>query len=241
MEYHSPRDVMVSYSEVKVSRTWKHTEVVQDWINHNKCHLTLVYPRSDRHDASNYDPSAAWACGVQLAALNYQTHDIFHHINMGKFKQNGNVGYVLKPGNMLAAPVEHFVVPIRLIVHIISAQQLPKPGGKMKGEIIDPFIQLHVHGAHEDIKMRKTKVIDNNGFNPVFNEIFAFDIHNPDVSSLTFVVLDSSLLEQTEFIAYSSIPINCIRPGLRSVCLYDKHGMRDGDFEFATLFKSPNS
>ena len=230
-----PQDVMVSYSEVKVSRAWKYAEVVQNWINHNKNHLTLIYPKSDRSDASNYDPSAAWACGVQLASLSYQTHDIFHHINNGKFRQNGGVGYVLKPENMLSTRIEHFVVPVRLIVHVVSAQQLPKPSGKSKGEIIDPFIQLHVHGAHEDSKMRTTRVIDNNGFNPVFNEIFEFDVHNPDVSSLTFVVLDSDSLGQTEFIAYSSMPINCIRSGLRSVSLYNKQGMRDGDFEFASL------
>ena len=231
-----PVDVMVSYSELKVSRMWKHTDAIQDWINHNRSHLCLTYPKSERHDSSNYDPTAAWACGVQLAALNYQTHDIYHHVNNGKFRQNGNVGYVLKPENMLTAKIEHFIVPIRLTIHIISAQQLPKPGGKMHGEIIDPFVQLHLHGAHEAVKMQKTKVIDNNGFNPVFNEVFHFDIHNSDIANLTFVVLDSSLLEQTEFIAYSSMPINCIRPGFRTVLLLDKNGMRDGDFEFATLF-----
>lgn len=231
-----PADVTVSFSELKVSTSWKHTEIIGNWINHNRSHLTRIYPKSDRRDSSNYDPTIAWACGSQLAALNYQTHDIFHHVNAGKFRQNGNVGYVLKPESMLSTDIEHFTVPIRLTIHIISAQQLPKPGGKAKGEIIDPFIQIHLHGAHEDEKLRKTKVIDNNGFNPVFNEVFYFDIHNPDVSHITLVVLDSSSMDQTEFIAYVSMPINCIRPGFRSLSLYDEQGMRDGDFEFASLF-----
>ena len=85
--------------------------------------------------------------------------------------------------------------------------------------------------------MQKTKVIDNNGFNPVFNEVFHFDIHNSDIANLTFVVLDSSLLEQTEFIAYSP----CLSTALdqdSEQYLLDKNGMRDGDFEFMTLFVS---
>ena len=198
--------------------------------------MTLIYPKSSRMDSSNYDPNIAWAVGAQIASINYKTFDKFKRIYDSKFRQNGSCGYVLKPEYMWMSPPRGFVtVPIRLTIHIISGQQLPKPGGKLHGEIIDPFVQIIVEGAHEDVKMQKTRVIDNNGFNPVWDEFFRFDIQNPDAAIIELAVYDYSFGDRLEFIAHSGIPLVCIRPGLRHVSLYDKYGMRDGDFEFASL------
>ena len=47
----------------------------------------------------------AWASGAQLVALNYQTHDLYMHYNRGKFLENGNVGYVLKPAFLRNFPL----------------------------------------------------------------------------------------------------------------------------------------
>ena len=198
--------------------------------------MSLIYPKSTRYDSSNFDPNVAWAVGAQLAALNYATDDKYKRLNDGKFRQNGSCGYVLKPEYMWKAPPHGFLqVPIRLTIHVISGQQLPKPGGKLHGEIIDPFVQLIIEGAHEDVRMQKTRVIDNNGFNPVWNEVFRFDIQNPDAAILELAVYDSSFGDRIEYIAHSSIPVACIRPGLRHVMLFNGKGMRDGDFEYASL------
>ena len=35
--------------------------------------LVRTYPRGTRFDSSNYDPTLMWGCGVQMAALNFQT------------------------------------------------------------------------------------------------------------------------------------------------------------------------
>ncbi|CAE7525607.1 plc, partial [Symbiodinium microadriaticum] len=91
-----------------------------------------IYPKGTRVDSSNLDPSPAWAAGNQLVALNYQTPCVQMHLNDGKFRENGECGYVLKPPFMITAvrPKQQ----IRLWVHVISAQQLPKPGGAKSGE-----------------------------------------------------------------------------------------------------------
>jgi hypothetical protein len=56
-------------------------------------------------------------------------------------------------------------------IHIISGQQLPKAGGRKSGEIIDPFVTIAIHGVHDDTKSFNTKVINNNGFNPIWDEV----------------------------------------------------------------------
>jgi len=37
-----------------------------------KC-LSRIYPKGQRVDSSNYDPTSMWNCGCHLTALNYQT------------------------------------------------------------------------------------------------------------------------------------------------------------------------
>lgn len=71
-----PPDMMASYGEVKVNKFSKHSEKVAQWIEHNKYHLSRIYPKGTRIDSSNYMPVSAWAAGNQLVALNYQTGDL---------------------------------------------------------------------------------------------------------------------------------------------------------------------
>ena len=66
-----------------------------------------------------------WAAGCQLVALNYQSNDLSMQINISKFKENGNTGYVLKPLYMIS-PDEPTEASIKLIVHVLSGQNLPK-------------------------------------------------------------------------------------------------------------------
>jgi len=130
-----------------------------------------VYPSALRIDSSNFDPTVPWMAGLQLVALNTQnTHDISYQMNYGKFLENGGCGYVTKPSYMLdtkfsPSPAERFTI------HIISGQQLPKPGGNQKGDIIDPFVMVHLNGNPLDTVHFRTKTVSDNGFNPVWNEV----------------------------------------------------------------------
>ena len=59
--------------------------------------LIRTYPDNKRVDSSNYSPVPAWNFGGQLVALNYQTSDVPMQLNRGRFRDNGNCGYLLRP------------------------------------------------------------------------------------------------------------------------------------------------
>jgi hypothetical protein len=65
-------------------------------------------------------------------------------ISKGKFRENGSCGYVLKPEYLRSSAA--MSPPVRLTIHIISGQQLPKPGAERTGEIIDPYIVINIIG-----------------------------------------------------------------------------------------------
>ena len=48
-------------------------------------------------------------------------------------------------------------------LQIISGYQFPKPNDSKKGEIIDPFIKIEIHGVKDDTQQCKTSVKTNNG------------------------------------------------------------------------------
>ena len=62
--------------------------------------MTILF-QAMRTDSSNYNPVPFWLCGVQIAALNFQTGEKEMQINQAWFKQNGGCGYVLKPDFMV--------------------------------------------------------------------------------------------------------------------------------------------
>ena len=66
--------------------------------------LIRIYPDNLRFDSSNYDPVASWNYGCQVVALNYQTPDLPMQLNRGRFRDNGNCGYVLRPPFLNPAP-----------------------------------------------------------------------------------------------------------------------------------------
>ena len=55
------------------------------------------------------------------------------------------------------------------------------------------------------------------------------------MTSVTFYVNDEDVLS-AEFIAFSSIPVNCLKTGFRCVRLYNANGKTDQDFEYTSLF-----
>ena len=44
-----------------------------------------AYPSGSRVESDNMDVAMAWALGVQMVALNYQTEDVGLHISQSKF------------------------------------------------------------------------------------------------------------------------------------------------------------
>lgn len=114
------------------------------------------------------------------------------------YARNGRAGYILKPEALRVQnhpvlsykPTKH-----KLVIRVISAQQLPRPKDAQGREIIDkntvdPYVRVEVHSptwptsamaaapvknnVDRDLKTR-TSVIRNNGFNPRWDETLELD------------------------------------------------------------------
>ena len=48
--------------------------------------------------------------------------------------------------------------------------------------IASPFVEVEVIGAEYDAAKVKTRVVQDNGFNPVWDETFSLRILNPDLA-----------------------------------------------------------
>lgn len=55
----------------------KDEDVRQDFIGHNRYHLTRAYPKTIRLTSTNFFPHHLWAVGVQMVAVNWQTFGEF--------------------------------------------------------------------------------------------------------------------------------------------------------------------
>ena len=143
-----------------------------------------------RVDSSNYDPGDSWTGGAQLVAMNFQTPDQAMRIYRGRFRDNGRSGYVLKPQHLLtphssSSPTS----PLRVTITFISGRQIPKPQGAVKGEVIDPFVSVYITGCASDRYHGKvTSKVDDNGFNPVWNEVSETSVSYP----LSYLFFQSS-------------------------------------------------
>eukprot|EP00004_Rigifila_ramosa_P011698 TRINITY_DN24_c0_g1_i6.p1 TRINITY_DN24_c0_g1~~TRINITY_DN24_c0_g1_i6.p1 ORF type:complete len:1277 (-),score=394.93 TRINITY_DN24_c0_g1_i6:93-3458(-) len=212
---------MSSFAEAKTAAL-----IVSDpvgFVEYNKKQLSRIYPAGFRFDSSNYDPTPAWAHGCQIVALNYQTASSPMFVNQGRFVDNGGSGYLLKPESLRTKVPKPSAKLIKL--NLISGRQLPKPGGSHKGEVIDPFVKIQVFGSgEEELVTFQTKTVNDNGFNPIWEQTFRFEIQDPDFATLLFRVYDEDIGNRQEFIGYAAIPVNLMRPGHRTIPLFDdKH------------------
>jgi hypothetical protein len=232
---------MHSIGETKISKIVKlYDNNPTLWRNYNSGHMTRTYPAASRVDSSNYNPILAWAMGCQLVALNFQTQDDNLALNDGRFRQQGNSGYVLKPDSLLGGDKP---ATKKITIRVLGGSCLPKPNGEKSGELVDPLVKVEMH----DVRMTNrgqeqfyivgnaTKPVDNNGYNPVWkHKGKEFVVESPDVAMVLFKVIDDDVGVDDE-IASAAIPVSCLRKGYRSVQLYDHHNSRLGPFQYATL------
>eukprot|EP00038_Savillea_parva_P017361 m.19984 g.19984 ORF g.19984 m.19984 type:complete len:1333 (+) comp3742_c0_seq1:562-4560(+) len=201
---------------------------------YNRRQLSRVYPHGRRLDSSNFDPQQMWNCGIQLVALNFQTPTSPMWLHHGKFLQNGNCGYLLKPKAMLDPAVlfnPHqpstfmmHVDQVKLSITVVSARHLNK---KVSGKgLVSPFVELEINGVPKDARRVKTRTISDNGFNPVWNERFDFKVRFPEMACLSVVVYDEDTFGDAVVVGQSVIPIGSkdsptLLSGWRSVQLYN--------------------
>uniref|UniRef100_A0A8C9W3Q1 Phosphoinositide phospholipase C n=1 Tax=Scleropages formosus TaxID=113540 RepID=A0A8C9W3Q1_SCLFO len=220
-----------SWQVSSLSETKAHQLIQQkpsQFVHFNQRQLSRIYPSSYRVDSSNYNPQPFWNTGCHLVALNYQTEGRVLQLNRAKFYSNGNCGYILKPKCMCEgafSPMVEDPLPTRLkkqlVLKIISGQQLPKPKDSMlgdRGEIIDPFVEVEIIGLPVDCCKEQTRVVDDNGFNPMWEETLVFTLHMPEVALVRFLVWDHDPIGQ-DFIGQRTIAFTSMMPGYRHVYL----------------------
>ncbi|XP_026118252.1 1-phosphatidylinositol 4,5-bisphosphate phosphodiesterase eta-2-like isoform X1 [Carassius auratus] len=215
-----------SMSETKAHQLMQQKAV--QFMRFNQHQLSRIYPSPYRVDSSNFNPQPFWNAGCHLVALNYQTEGRVLQLNRAKFHCNGNCGYILKPDCMCEGsfnPVAEDPLPGRLkkqlVLKVISGQQLPKPKDSMlgdRGEIIDPFVEVEIIGLPVDCCKEQTRVVDDNGFNPMWEETLVFTLHMPEVALIRFLVWDHDPIGQ-DFIGQRTIAFNSMIPGYRHVYL----------------------
>jgi len=212
---------MSSNSELKIKKFYKNE--AEKLTAHNVVFLSRTYPKGTRFDSSNYMPTESWAMGCQLTALNYQTADVPMFLNTGKFMDNGKCGYLLKSPPLLPTnnKVSTEIDAIDITVKILSGWQLPKVSMTMKGEVIDPYLNIKLIGIDGDNAHYKTKVVNNNGFHPIWDEEVKFRVQRRDLAILLIQVYDEDKLSKNDFVAFASFPVTAIRNGYRSVQLYN--------------------
>ncbi|CAM9741811.1 unnamed protein product [Bubo scandiacus] len=215
-----------SFSETKAHQILQQKPA--QYLRFNQHQLSRIYPSSYRVDSSNYNPQPFWNAGCQLVALNYQSEGRMLQLNRAKFSANGNCGYVLKPNCMCQGvfnPNSEDPLPgqlkKQLVLRIISGQQLPKPRDSMlgdRGEIIDPFVEVEVIGLPIDCFKEQTRVVDDNGFNPMWEETLVFTVHMPEIALIRFLVWDHDPIGR-DFIGQRTIAFSSMMPGYRHVYL----------------------
>ncbi|XP_029008098.1 1-phosphatidylinositol 4,5-bisphosphate phosphodiesterase eta-2 isoform X2 [Betta splendens] len=194
----------------------------------NQRQLLRVYPSNFRVDSSNFNPQTYWNAGCHMVAMNYQTEGRMLELNQAKFSSNGNCGYILKPKCMCKGafnPMLEDPLPGRrktqLVLKVISGQQLPKPRDSVfgdRGEIIDPFVEVEIIGLPVDCFKQQTRVVNDNGFNPMWEETLVFNILMPQIALVRFQVWDHDPIGR-DFIGQRTVAFRSMMPGFRHVYL----------------------
>jgi len=229
---------MSSFGESKTDGILDDPLEARKFVIYNTKQISRIYPGAKRQDSSNIKPFPAWAAGCQIVALNYQTDDQQNMWNRSWFSGNGGCGYVLKP-EFLRRPEMHYnptklnglnksIFPsLTLDIEIVSGQHIPKPKGAEEGEVIDPYIEIRIHGHNDDHKDEnsvETNYVKNNGFNPVWREVFKFNIIVPDLAMLELKVKDHSRSKADQHLGSFAIPIRYLQEGYRKATLVDYTG-----------------
>ncbi|XP_060900037.1 1-phosphatidylinositol 4,5-bisphosphate phosphodiesterase delta-1-like isoform X2 [Labrus mixtus] len=226
----------LSFYEMSSFKEGKAMELAEEsanaYIHHNVEKLSRIYPAGSRTNSSNYNPVPLWNAGCQIVALNFQTTCPEIDVNQGRFLVNGKTGYILKPPYMRDVNTEFDPITLTrgdwlkhktLHVMIISAQQLPKVNNS-KSSILDPLVKVEVLGVPADNAEKETNHVENNGFNPTWNENFQFDVFVPDLAMVRFAVEDYDSTSSNEFVGQYTLPFNSLKMGYRHVPLLNKNG-----------------
>lgn len=153
---------MSSFSEAKADKYFLQ-QYSQICLKYHRNQISRVYPKGQRLDSSNFNPTPFWNVGSQMIALNYQTPDKPMQLNQAKFRDNGACGYILKPRFMLGErfdpydPTTLSGAPRKSVtLRIIGARHLCKSGRNVNS----PLVEIELIGANYDAGVKhRTKAV----------------------------------------------------------------------------------
>lgn len=215
---------MSSFDEKQATTLLKEKPI--EFVNYNKFQLSRVYPAGTRFDSSNFMPQVFWNAGCQLVALNFQTLDLAMQLNLGIFEYNLRTGYLLKPEFMrrkdrrldpFAESTVDGIIAGTVKISVISGQFLTD-------KRVGTYVEVDMYGLPADTVRKKfrTKIVPNNGINPVYDEEpFIFKkVVLPQLASVRL----SAYEESGKLIGHRVLPVVGLCPGYRHVNLRTELG-----------------
>ena len=110
-------------------------------------------------------------------------------IHEALFQANYQHGYILKPQTLLPVshpPSSHHPTPyeskpcrVKLDIHVISGQQLPRPKDYKLGQTVDPYVQIELICPNGQISEGRTRPVRDNEFNPMWDERLSCEMTTP--------------------------------------------------------------
>ena len=128
-------------------------------------------------------------------------------LNDAKFSDNGGCGYILKPDflrepNPKYSPIlsstSTFLHPKKLKITIISGQCMPGSSSNGENNVIRPYVRVNIFGhpmEYDDLDQKyHTSIVENNSFNPFWNEVVSIEVKLPALAFLQLSVHDKKSL-----------------------------------------------
>jgi hypothetical protein len=221
---------MFSFSEISAADKLKKTP--REMLSCSERQLVRVYPRGSRIESSNYNPIQFWNHGIQMVALNYQTPDVFMHLNQGRFRQNGGCGYILKPEIMRKANpgfrdqhpfninmIEpHPLVPVcNFEIELLSGQNLCVFGKRSN----NVHVSISMHGIPADCR-EMTKADTTELLWPQWAEgqhCLKHQVLMPELCLIYFRVDLEGSLGAVQLLGQNCIPLPSLLPGIKFIQL----------------------
>jgi len=207
----------VANEKQKHNSTWR----LKRW--HTR-YFSRTYPKGTRVDSSNFDPVNAWSIGVQMVALNYQTPDLSMLLNEALFESQNLFGMVLKSRKARDLPAyrkgERRLTKLKL--NLMSGHRLPRAASSSlsgsKAPISSPYVVVSLTTTSGRAE-RRSEVVNENGFDPMFDFAVEFSIAkecDPELIFLVFQVIDRKC---GQAMAHAALPVKKLRQGVRWVRL----------------------
>ncbi|XP_049820565.1 1-phosphatidylinositol 4,5-bisphosphate phosphodiesterase epsilon-1-like isoform X2 [Aethina tumida] len=206
-------------------------------IAHTQTQLMRTYPAGMRIDSSNFNPVIFWSFGIQMAALNYQTDDSPMQLNSALFEMNGRCGFVRKPSVMWDRSHVMYrrfnpwdkefdgIHSSQIVINIVSGQYVSQSNVNLS-----TYVEVEIIGIQIDCNKQKTKVVQKNALNPIWNDTFHFRVMFQDLAFLRFTVMDAT---NNHLLAQRIVPLKCLRPGYRHLRL---RSAQNKTLNMSTLF-----